>query len=73
MGDPMLKTFLLPLVASYAPNMIRHAGQAAAGALLTAGFATADESQVVGGAVIALLSYAWSFLEKRNLLAKIFA
>jgi hypothetical protein len=69
----MLKSFLLPLVVSYAPNLIRHAGQAAAGALLAGGLATADESQVVGGAIIALLSYAWSFLEKRNLLAKIFA
>jgi hypothetical protein len=69
----MLKTFLIPLAKSYAPNAIRHLGQLAAGGLLSAGLATADEATVVSGAVVALLSYGWSVVEKRGLLTKLFA
>jgi hypothetical protein len=69
----MLNTFLLPIIKSYAPNAIRHLGQVAAGALLTNGLASADESQAVAGALVALLSFGWSFVEKKGLLNKIFA
>jgi hypothetical protein len=69
----MLKTFVLPIIKSYAPNTLRHLSQLASGALVTNGFATADESQLVGGAILTLLSFGWSFVEKRGLLNKLFA
>jgi hypothetical protein len=69
----MLKTFLSPLVKSYAPNAIRHAATGIGSALATYGLTTADEATAVSGAVAVLLGVAWSVIEKKGLLNKLFA
>ena len=69
----MLKTFLIPIIKSYAPNMIRHGAQLAAGTLLSHGLATADEATIVSGALVALGTYLWSVVEKRGLLNQLLA
>jgi hypothetical protein len=69
----MLKTVIMPFIVNYAPNMIRHGAQAAAGALVTNGILTADQGTAVAGALLTLATIAWSIAEKRGLIAKIFA
>jgi hypothetical protein len=68
----LLKTFAIPLIRSYAPNAIRHGAQAAAGALVANGYLAADEGQLVGGALLTLLTVVWSVVEKKGLLSKLF-
>jgi hypothetical protein len=69
----MLKSLVLPFLKSYAPNAIRHAAQAAAGGLMTAGVINADQSVAVTGALLTLLTMTWSYIEKKDLLNKVFA
>lgn len=69
----MFKSMLIPLVSSYVPNALRHASQAAAGALMAYGYADGSEAAAVGGAVLTLLTFAWSTIEKRGLLNKVFS
>ena len=68
----MLKSLVLPFLSSYAPNAISHAAQAAAGGLVTAGVINADQNVAIGGALLALFSAAWSYVEKKGLLDKLF-
>jgi hypothetical protein len=69
----MLKTFIIPVIKSYAPNTLRHGAQAAAGYLVASGFASASEGELIGGAVLTLFTFAWSVIEKKGLLNKLFA
>jgi hypothetical protein len=69
----VLKTFIIPVIKSYAPNTLRHGATAAAGYLVTSGFASASEGEAVAGALLALLTFAWSVVEKKGLLNKLFA
>jgi hypothetical protein len=54
----MLKTFVIPLMKSYAPNAIRRAATGIGSALATCGLTTADEATAVSGAVAVLLGVA---------------
>lgn len=69
----MLKTFIIPILKSYVLNAIRHAATGAGSALVTYGITTADDATAVSGAVAVLLGVAWSVIEKKGLLNKLFA
>lgn len=58
------------LLVSYVPNAIRHASQAVAGALVAYGLADGQDAAAVAGALLTLLTFAWSTIEKRKLLVK---
>jgi hypothetical protein len=67
----MLKTVVLPFIRSYLPNALRHGAQAAAGALVTQGFLSADQGTALAGALLAVATIAWSVAEKHGLLDKL--
>lgn len=69
----MLKTFVIPVIKSYAPNAIRYAATSAGAALVGYGLATEVDANAVVGAVSIILTFGWSVLEKKGLLNKIFA
>lgn len=64
----MLQSLILKTAVSYIPNLIRYAGTSAGAALVTNGLADASTSQQVSGAVVVLLTFAWSVAEKKGLL-----
>lgn len=67
----MFKTVLLPIIAGYVPNAIRHGATALGTYLIAQGFADKGTSEQVTGALVVIGGFLWSVAEKKGLLAKL--
>lgn len=67
----MLQNLVLKAAVSYVPNLIRYLGTTAGTAIATNGLADANTSQAVSGAVVVLLTFAWSVAEKKGLVKQL--
>lgn len=60
----MLKHF----ITTFGPNVVRHATQVGAGALIANGIIDQTQGEQVAGAAIVLVTILWSVVEKKGLL-----
>lgn len=56
------------LVRQFAPNFIRYAGTATGTVLINNGLADGSTATQVSGALVVILTFAWSLIEKKGLL-----